>query len=159
MRSTLVTLAIGIGATLCIDLWAMLLRRFGVQSLSYCLLGRWVLHMPSGKVMHDGIGRTAAKRHECLAGWTAHYAIGVTFAFVFLQIVSAEWLANPTVVPALLFGAASVIVPFFTIQPAFGLGIASSRAPNPAAARLKSLGTHTVFGAGLYAGAALIARA
>lgn len=49
-----------------------------------------------------------------------------------------------------LFGIATVAVPFFTMQPAFGLGIAASKAPNPTAARLTSLGTHTVFGVGLW---------
>jgi hypothetical protein len=34
-----------------------------------------------------------------------------------------------------------------------GLGVASARAPKPTQARLKSLGTHVVFGLGLYAGA------
>jgi hypothetical protein len=36
------------------------------------------------------------------------------------------------------------------MQPSFGLGVASSRAPRPAFARVKSLMTHTAFGIGLY---------
>jgi hypothetical protein len=43
-----------------------------------------------------------------------------------------------------------VVFPLFIMQPSFGLGIAASRTPNPMQARLKSLATHTVFGAGLY---------
>jgi hypothetical protein len=42
------------------------------------------------------------------------------------------------------------VFPFFVLQPSLGLGIASSRTPNPTQARLKSLMTHTVFGVGLY---------
>jgi hypothetical protein len=53
--------------------------------------------------------------------------------------------------PALLYGIGTVVFPFFVLQPSLGLGIASARSPRPARARLKSLATHAVFGAGLYA--------
>jgi hypothetical protein len=36
------------------------------------------------------------------------------------------------------------------MQPAFGLGVAASKAASPTQARLKSLATHSVFGIGLY---------
>ena len=157
-RHILQALAIGIGATVCIDLWAIFLRKaFGIQSLNYCLLGRWVLHMPSGRIMHDAIASSDSRPHECTVGWMAHYSIGVAFAVLFLMLVSNDWLAHPTLLPALAFGVATVAVPFFTLQPAFGLGIAAARTKSPWAARLKSLMTHAVFGAGLYASAALLA--
>ena len=43
-----------------------------------------------------------------------------------------------------------MVFPFFIMQPAFGLGVASSKTPNPTGARLKSLMRHIVFGVGLY---------
>ena len=148
---------IGIGATVLIDLWALLLRRaFSVRSLDYCLLGRWVLHIPRGVVKHANIAAAAPQPHECKVGWMSHYLIGVTFAVVFVLLVSEGWLARPTLLPALAFGAATVVVPFLTVQPSFGLGIASSKTPHPNRARLKSLMTHTVFGVGLYLSAALL---
>jgi hypothetical protein len=148
---------LGAGATMAIDLWGLFLKKaFGVRSLDYCLLGRWVLHMPEGRFAHDGIGKSPAKRGECPVGWATHYSIGSGFAFLFLLLAEDRWLAQPTLLPALGFGIATVLVPFFTMQPAFGLGIAASRTPNPAAARLKSLGTHSVFGLGLYASANLM---
>jgi hypothetical protein len=36
------------------------------------------------------------------------------------------------------------------MQPAFGFGVAASKTPNPAQARLRSLMNHAVFGFGLY---------
>ena len=40
-------MAIGIGATLTMDLWNLFLKRaFNIPSLNYCLLGRWLSHMP-----------------------------------------------------------------------------------------------------------------
>jgi hypothetical protein len=147
----------GIGATLCIDLWALLLRTaLDVRSLDYCLLGRWVLHMPEGRFTHPSIASSPARPHECTIGWIAHYSIGVAFAMLFIGVMGAGWQSRPTLLPALVFGVITVAVPWFTMQPAFGLGIAASRTPNPAASRVKSLMTHTIFGAGLFLAAHLL---
>ena len=66
------------------------------------------------------------------------------------------WLRHPTIGPALALGIATVAAPFFVMQPGMGMGVAASRAPRPAAARLQSLLTHAIFGAGLYATAAFV---
>ena len=154
----LAALLAGLGATAAIDLWALFLRRtFGVPSLNYCLLGRWLLHMPRGTFAHRSIGAAEPVRHECPAGWVAHYGIGTGLALLFVLLVSGHWLERPTPLPALVFGVVTVLFPWLVMQPAFGLGIASSEAPNPAQARLKSLMTHTVYGLGLYLSAALLA--
>lgn len=144
-------LAIGIGATLCMDLWNALLKRaFDLPSLNYCVLGRWISHMPSGVFRHESIATAPRKRFECVVGWIAHYTIGLLLALTFVVIAPRDWLAQPTLLPALLFGIVTVVFPFFVLQPSLGLGVASARTPNPARARLKSLATHTVFGLGLY---------
>ncbi len=158
-RTLLLALVIGAVATAGIDLWALVLKRgFRIASLNYCLLGRWVLHLPGGTLVHRSIGAAAPKAGECATGWAAHYAIGVGLAVIFVLLVSAEWLAAPTLLPALAFGVATVVMPLFVLQPALGLGVASSRAPSPWAARLKSVGTHTVFGLGLYLAAEVLRR-
>lgn len=142
---------IGLGATLLIDGWALILRRgFNIPSLNYCLLGRWLLHMPSGTFVHRSIGAASQKPHECTAGWVAHYLIGTSFALVFVSLVSGSWLERPTLWPAFGFGVATTLVPYFIMQPALGLGVAASNTPSPNQARLKSLTTHSIFGAGLY---------
>ena len=147
-------IVVGIGATIGIDLWNLFLKRaFSIPSLSYCLLGRWLRHMPEGTFRHASIAAAAQKSFECTAGWIAHYTIGVVFAVLFVVLSSPDWLTRPTLLPALLYGIGTVVFPLFIMQPSFGLGIAASRTPNPAQARLKSLGTHAVFGVGLYASA------
>jgi len=146
--------AMGIGATLVMDLWNMFLKRvFNISSLNYSLLGRWLRHMTGGTFKHANISTASPKSHECTAGWLAHYTIGVVFALVFVVIVKGEWLERPSLLPALLFGISTVVFPFFILQPSLGFGIASSKSPKPAQARLKSLMTHTVFGIGLYVSA------
>ena len=144
-------IAIGVGATLVMDLWNLFLERtFGIPSLDYCLLGRWLRHMPGGTLRHASIAAAPRKPLERTVGWIAHYSIGVVFALVFVALASGDWLARPTLLPALLYGVGTVVFPFFILQPSLGLGIAASRAPRPSRARLKSLVTHTVFGVGLY---------
>jgi len=147
-------IVVGIGATVGIDLWNLFLKRaFRIPSLTYCLLGRWLRHMPDGTFRHTSIAAASRKPFECAAGWIAHYTIGVVFAVVFVVLASGDWLARPTLLPALLYGIGTVVFPLFIMQPSFGLGIAASKAPNPAQTRLKSLGTHAAFGLGLYASA------
>lgn len=158
-RLLIASLIIGIGATIGIDLWSLLLKRtLGLASLDYCLLGRWFLHMPAGTFRHESIRSANARAGECAAGWVAHYSIGMTLVLAFLLLAPHDWLSRPTLVPAVAFGIATVLIPLFVMQPAFGLGIASSRAPNPAQARMKSLMTHAIFGLGIYAMAVLLSR-
>jgi hypothetical protein len=147
-------IVVGIGATVAIDLWNLFLKRaFSIPSLNYCFLGRWLRHMPEGTFRHASIPAASQKPFECTAGWIAHYTIGVVFAVVFVVLASPDWLARPTLLPALLYGIGTIVFPLFIMQPSFGLGIAASRTPNPPQARLKSLGTHAAFGFGLYASA------
>ena len=143
--------AIGIGATLVMDLWNLLLKRaFSIPSLNYCLLGRWLRHMPEGTFRHASITAAPQKPFECVVGWMAHYTIGVMFALVFVVLTSGDWLVRPTLLPVLLYGIGTVVFPLFIMQPSLGLGMAASRTPKPTQARLKSFVTHTVFGVGLY---------
>ena len=143
--------AIGIGATLAMDLWNLILKRaFKIPSLNYCLLGRWLRLMLRGKFRHSSIAAAPEQPLECATGWLAHYSIGVVFALGFLLLAPGDWHTRPTLPPALLYGIATVVFPFFVLQPSLGFGIASSKSAHPARARAKSLGTHTVFGFGLY---------
>ena len=151
-------IVLGIGASLCMDAWNWLLKRaLRIPSLNYAMLGRWVLHMLDGTFSHPSIAAAAPKQRELAVGWVAHFTIGTGLALVFLFLSPSGWLARPTLLPALLFGLITVVFPLFVLQPALGLGIASAKTPKPAQARLKSVGTHLVFGAGLY-GCALVLR-
>jgi hypothetical protein len=144
-------IAVGIGATAVMDLWNLGLRRaFGIPSLDLCLLGRWIGHLKAGRFRHERIAAAAPRRHECASGVIAHYGIGAAFALALVVATAGEWLARPALVPALLFGGITVVFPYFLLQPALGLGVASARTPRPARARLKSLASHAAFGVGLY---------
>jgi hypothetical protein len=133
------------------DLWAAFLKRgFDVARLDYRLLGRWIGHLPRGRLVHDGISRSEPVRGELVLGWSAHYAIGITFAGVLLAVWGLEWARRPTLLPALIVGVGTVVAPFLILQPCMGAGVAASKTPQPNRSRLKSLVTHTVYGLGLY---------
>lgn len=142
---------IGVGATLVMDLWAVAQRRlFGVPSLDYRLVGRWLGHMPGGRFAHANIGQAPAVPGERPLGWAAHYLIGVAFAGVLLAIWGIDWADAPTPGPALMIGIGTVLLPFCVMQPAFGAGFAATKTPQPNTARLRSLVAHLSFGIGLY---------
>ena len=148
---------IGAGATLVMDVGSVLRHRFlGTRLPDYCLVGRWISHLPRGRFHHHPIASTPAVRHECVIGWVSHYAIGVVFAGLLLAVWGFDWARHPTIGPALAIGIVTVAAPFFLMQPGMGAGVAASRTPRPNAARLQSLITHTTFGVGLYAAALFV---
>jgi len=149
-------MAIGIGATLAIDLWVSVLKLFKIKSLDYKYVGRWIGNFPKGKFLHNKIQDTPPIPSELIIGWAVHYLIGITFAFILIVVYGINWLDEPTFLPAIIIGLMTAVGPFFIMQPAFGLGIASSKLPNPNLLRLKSLGTHLMYGIGLYVSAVLL---
>jgi hypothetical protein len=112
--------------------------------------------MPKGTFKHSNIASAPQKSAECTVGWIAHYLIGITFAIAFVALANDNWLQRPTLIPATVFGVVTVLLPFFIMQPSFGLGVAASKTPNPIQSRLRSLMAHTAFGIGLYLFALLV---
>lgn len=155
MPYSLVTLlhiaAIGIGATLLMDGWSILRKRLlGMPSLDYALVGRWIGHMPRGQFHHAAIGKAEPIAAERALGWLVHYLTGILFAALLIGAAGRDWLCAPTLLPALVLGLATVLLPFLLMQPAFGLGIAAAKTAHPGKARFHSALTHLIFGAGLY---------
>ena len=150
---------IGVGATFVMDLWSIFLNRaFSTPLPNYCFIGRWLRHMANGVFTHPSIAAAAPRPAECPIGWVAHYTIGVVFALALVALTTPQWLRSPTLMPALIFGIVTVGFPLFIMQPAFGLGLAASKAPRPLQARLRSLMNHVVFGFGLYLSALVLSR-
>ncbi len=160
MTFLLYAILIGAGATAVMDLWVIFRTRvLGVPPVSYGMLGRWIGHFPQGRFVHDNIAKASPVPGELALGWAAHYAIGVLFAALLLAIFGLGWARQPTPLPALAVGLAMVVAPLFVMQPAMGMGVAASKTPNPATARLRSLVVHAVFGVGLYLSGLLVAAA
>lgn len=151
--------AIGVGATLVMDLWGIARKAlFGLPPLDYALVGRWLGHMTRGRFRHERIAAAPAIAGERAIGWIFHYATGIAFAIVLLAVWGLDWARQPTIGPALLVGIGSVAAPFLLMQPGMGAGIAASRTPRPNVARLHSLLTHAIFGLGMYGSAWALVR-
>lgn len=156
MTSWAFALPVGIGATLATDLWALALQRtLGLRPPDWAMIGRWLGHLPSGRLVQPDIAHATPVRGELAIGWLAHYATGVVFATALLALAGPDWARQPSLLPALGFGLVTVIFPYALLQPGLGAGFAASRTPAPNRMRLRSLLTHAVFGLGLYVSALL----
>lgn len=141
---------VGLGATAIMDVWSLALRRLGVPTLDYAMVGRWAGHLCRGRFAHADIGKAAAIPGERPLGWVIHYATGLVFAGLLMAVHGVAWLRDPTLLPAVAVGVATVAVPWFVMQPAMGAGFMSGKTPTPLKNCLRSLATHGVFGAGLF---------
>ncbi len=147
-------MAIGTIATLATDLWYQLLRRVaGLPPANWGMVGRWVGWFPRGVFAHRPIAASAAIRGELAIGWVFHYAVGIAYAALYLAIMRLGFGHPPTLGSALIFGLATIVAPWFVMQPALGMGFMAARAPRPAAVRGLNLSMHAIFGLGLYLGA------
>jgi len=148
----------GIGATAFIDAWSWLRGRWlRVPATDFCLVGRWIGHMPAGQFVQRPVSAAAPVRGECVIGWGAHYLIGIAFAGLLWLWVGDFWFQHPSLLPALLVGVVTVLAPWLILQPGMGMGLFARRAPKPWQARIHSLLTHALFGVGLYLTAFLLA--
>lgn len=147
---------IGCGATVVMDIWQLFLKRIGVPTLNFAFIGRWVGHVLRGRLAHASIGKASPIAHETLLGWLTHYAVGIAFAFLLTGLAGVAWVTAPSIGVALLVGIGTVAVPLLVMQPAMGLGVASSKTPTLIKNCLRSLINHSVFGLGLFLSACVI---
>jgi len=149
---------IGVGATVLMDLWAIVLWKvFGQARPNWGPVGRWFWHLKEGTVFHDDIGRADPYANERALGWIGHYAIGILYGVILALLVGERWFAAPTFLPAFILGIVTVGAGWFLLQPGLGLGVAASRLPNANKVRALNLVAHTVFALGLYGTALLLA--
>lgn len=148
---------IGIGATIVMDIWAIVLAAMPGQSLpNWGRVGRWFWHLREGQIFHDDIGNAAPYRHEVALGWIGHYVVGILYGVIFAFYGGAAWFENPVFLPVWIFGILTVAAGWFLLQPGLGIGWAASRLPNARHVRIMNLVAHTFFALGMYATALLL---
>ncbi len=158
LASDLITvILIGSGATAVMDVWLLLLKRLGVPTLNFAFIGRWVGHLAHGRFAHVAIGQASPIAGERALGWLVHYAVGMAFAGLLLLIEGRAWASQPSLLPALFVGMATVLFPLLLMQPAMGSGFAARKTATPLKNCLRSLANHSVFGLGLFLAASLYA--
>ena len=78
----------GLGATVLIDLWALVLQRLARVPLpNWAMVGRWVMHLPRGRLFHENIAAAQPMPKERQIGWVFHYFVGVVYG-----VFSHFWL-------------------------------------------------------------------
>ena len=108
---------VGIGATAVMDTWLLLLSHLGVPTTSFALVGRWVGHLPRGRFAHAAISTAEPVAFELGLGCLTHYLVGIAFAGLLVAVQGSAWLAQPTYLPALVVGVATVAAPVLPPAP------------------------------------------
>jgi hypothetical protein len=146
-------LAIGIFATVMMDLWATFSNRIlRFPRTNWAMVGRWLGHIPNGRFVHTSISDAPEIRNENVLGWTFHYFIGVVYAIFYVVMVVCFFEGNTSLMIAWLFGLVTILSPWFILQPALGQGVCAIRAPKPNMVRIQNFAIHSIFGIALYYG-------
>ena len=131
----------------------------GVQKLSggsaalidrWGLVGRWCLGMFDGRFVYKNISQASPLKNENSAGWFFHYLIGggVGFMYPIFYLASNVPMPENHLIPGLLFGLATVTLPWCIMFPAFGMGFFGVRASNNTVRLIRNTITHIFYGLG-----------
>ena len=104
---------------------------------------------------HATIDNEPPFANELPIGWIVHYCVSVIYA-VFYWMLMLQGMIQPTLADGFLFGAVSVVVPWFYFMPCMGTGVMGKFTPNPMKACLISLSNHLVFGTAMGFGFLLV---
>ena len=140
----------GIGGTVAMDIWALVLNRaFGQGLPNWGNVGRWAANLPT--LFHDDIGQVPPVQGETAIGWAVHYGVGILYGVIWALLAGSAWLAAPTFVPVWIFALVTIAAGWFLLHPGLGLGWALSKTEAPWKGRFLGLIAHTAFGLGMYA--------
>jgi len=146
-------LIVGVIATACLDIGQQIYRLLtGMPITDWGMIGRWAAYLPKGQVVHENIGKTPPVAGERPLGWAVHYAVGIGYAVVYLVLMWFILGIEPGFVPAMVFGALSVSVTWFVMEPILGAGVMAAKTPKPPAAMAQDFASHLSFGFGLFLG-------
>ena len=124
-------------------------RKFIYSFIEFEAVGRWFLYMFKGKFIHKDISKTPALNNEKLWSFISHYLIGIVLAGIYLFLELKEPTIQDQIWVPLIFGIATVILPWFWLFPSIGLGFLASKSPDKLSVIKTSLVNHTNFGLGL----------
>ena len=149
----------GIVGAVLMDITETLVARAGLTSgVNMALVGRWALGLLRGQWAHADIALSTAQPGEVRTGWAFHLLVGGGgVALLYAGLLQASGWALPAqhLWGGVAFGAATSLLPWLLLLPAFGWGWFGRRGPPGSNALLASAVSHLPYGLGVGAVMAL----
>ena len=153
MNSFVLAYAGGLVGAVLMDITETLVARAGLTSgVSIALVGRWALGLLRGQWAHADIARSPARPGEVRMGWAFHLLVGGGgVALLYAVVLQATGWALPAqrLWGGVAFGAATSLLPWLLLLPAFGWGWFGRRGPRGSNALLASTVSHLPYGLGV----------
>ena len=139
---------VGIFACFLMDIWQQLLRLVaGIPISNWSVVGRWFfITLKTGKIYNPMILDVPKVKRETMIGWLVHYSVAIGYALVFWLLMEDYGIFSATLLDGFLFGAASVVVPWFFFMPILGKGFLAIKTPAPLLACSLAIWSHVVIG-------------
>ena len=144
---------IGVGSCLIFDIWQRVFQKItAIPPSDWGEAGRWCIGLfREFRLFMDDTNSSKAYPNEVVAGWLLHYVVAIFYVIVF-EIVTSSGFLEPSIISGFIFGAISVIIPWFFFLPCLGKGIMGSRTRNPILVCFLTLKMHSLFGASIGVG-------
>lgn len=143
----------GIVGAVLMDITESLVARTGLTSgVNVALVGRWAQGLVRGQWAHADIARSPVRPGEVRAGWAFHLLVGGGgVALLYAALLEVVRVTRPTdhLWGGLVFGAATSLLPWLILLPAFGWGWFGRRGPRGSNALLSSTVSHIPYGLGV----------
>ena len=148
LTSTVYLIIISFLSVSVIDLWQRIAHRLGGSApTDWGIIGRWLLMIFSHCIIvNTQLQETDAYPNERAIGWIFHYLVGGAYVIVYFILWKICGLISTTIWDGFVFGAISVLVPWFFFMPAIGAGILARKTPNPTFVCISAFITHSIFG-------------
>ena len=107
--------------------------------------------MLSGHFVHKDIAKSSPLKYELSAGWITHYLTGgiVALTYPAFYLVFNVPMPADHLIPGLLWGLVTTLLPWFLLYPAFGWGFFGSKAPKGTRPLISTTTSHMLYGLGL----------
>jgi hypothetical protein len=151
MINLLEMILMGIFATFIMDLFAKILVKSKIvrATIEPHIPGRWVLYILKGKLIHEDICQTPALKNEKPAALISHYLIGIVLVGIYLFLELKEPAIRDQLWMPLIFGVATVLLPWLWLYPSIGIGFLASKAKKQSDYIIFSSINHINFGIGM----------
>ncbi len=143
----------GIVGAIMMDITDIYAHKLGITSgVKVAHIGRWVLGMGQGVYWYADIDQAEPLPREVRAGWIFHFVVGgavVGLGYPLYFLLMGQALPEHNLLPGLIYGLATSLLPWLILLPAFGWGLFGLRAPKGAIPLLASTISHIPYGIGI----------